>query len=324
MPKYIGIYLLLTLVLISCNIKEDMSNCPGTILIDYTSYSNDILNEIEDDEQVNIYIFDVDSICIEIYTFSYGELRDIDFEFEVPIQYNGLNAVVWHGNDSPDYSDRRMVIGENYENYYLRLNYNIATTDFTRVPSPLWASELEPIEYCASKTRHRVYMTRIHTLFNVNLRQQYPDGSIVELDMDDYLTAIYAQNDVYHTDYSVSRQSHLIEFTNEDELEENTFLDWAHVGTLRITPEMYCSMQITPIDTPLTPISVQGSTEFDLVSFMLQSREDDDLDDSEITDERFLDLNKIWNVDFLLDPSYIALSLNINGWTIWFDDVDLN
>ncbi len=248
MLKHIGIYLSLIIGLISCNIKEDMSNCPGTILLDYTSYPKEILDEIDPDEQVSVYIFDTKGNCCKIYTYTYGELEDINFEFKVPIQYNGLNAVVWHGNDCKSYSCNEMAKGGNYKDFMLQLNYDIATTSFSRVPSSLWAAPLEPIDYCAAITRHRIHMTRVHTRINVNLRQKQVDGSIKELNMDDYQTTIFAKNDIYRTDYTISRQSHELQFNNTEELEQNTYLDWAHVGTLRITPEMDCTMQIAPVD----------------------------------------------------------------------------
>lgn len=300
-----------------------MSNCPGTILLDYTAYSDEILDDIAPDEEVNIYIFDQNNICNKIYTFTYGELQKINYEFEVPIKYNGHNAVVWHGNHSPDYSANRMKIGESLNDFYLRLIYNESSHKFTHVPDPLWASPLEPIDYCASKSRHRIHMTRIHTYVNVNLRQQNVDGSTFEIDMDDYITSIQSQNDVYHTDYSISGQSEMLEFNNAEELAANTFLDWAHVGTLRITPNMYCVLCIAPVGDPDNPISVGGTTKLDLVDYMLQSREADE-ESTEISDQRFLDLNKVWNIDLLLGPGNIAVSLTINGWTIWFDHVDLN
>ncbi len=321
MLKYIYIYLLLVIGLVSCNIKEDMSDCPGTILLDYTSYSDEILDEIEPDEQVSVYIFDTNGICCDIYSYSYGELQAIDYEFRVPIQYNGLYAVVWHGNNSSDY-DITMAKGKSYKDFYLRLNYDLANSHFTHVPPSLWASPIEPIEYCASKSRHRIHMTRIHTEVNVNLRQRMVDGSIKELDMADFRTMIRAQNDVYHTDYTISRQSETLIFTNEDELQEYDFLDWAHVGTLRIMPEAKCLLQIAPLDELDSPIVISGATEVDLVDYMLQSRESS-AEESGVSDQRFLDLNKVWDIDFLLNPAYVAVSLTINGWTIWLDDVNL-
>ncbi len=321
MLKHIGIYLLFAFGLISCNIKEDISDCPGTILLDYTAYSDEILDEIEPDEQVHVYIFDHNDICFKVYQFSYAELEAIDFEFKVPILYNGQNAVVWHGNDAADYKDDNMAIGHSLEEFMLTLNHDLQNKTINHLPSSLWASPLEPIEYCASKSRHRIHMTRIHTRINVNLRQEMPDGSVKEVDMDDYLLTVKSTNNVYHTDYTLCDSCEELTFTNREELDSNSFLDWGHVGTLRVSPDMSCTMQIAPADFPDDPIKVAGSTEFDLTQYMLDSRGKSV--DPEMSDQRYLDLNKIWNVDFTLNPAGVAVKLIINGWTIWLDDVDL-
>ncbi len=309
---------------VSCRIKEDMSKCPGTILLDYTAYSDEVIAEIAPEEEVSVYVFDKNGICCDIITHTYGDLEAIDFEFKVPILYNGLQAVVWHGNDSEDYYNPQMALGQSYEDFSLSLNKEISKNVFTHLTPSLWASPLEPIDYCASKTRHRIHMTRIHTRVNVNLKMKLDDGSFKDINMDDYLVKILSPNDVYHTDYTLCEECEMTEFNNQEQIDKNSFIDWARVGSLRISPDMDCKMQIVQAHNPSKAILVNGSTKFDLVDFMLQSRTANKNNDTEITDQRFLDLNKIWDLDFTIDPStYAAISLTIQGWTMWFDDVNL-
>lgn len=147
-----------------------MSNCPGTILLDYTLYSESILDEIDSNSVVNIYIFDSEDICSDIISYTYGELDKCDFEFEVPITYRNCNALVWHGGSSSEYDDSSMTIGTSLDDFYLKLNHN--GESYSKVTELLWAAPLEEIDFCASKTRHRIYMTRLHTLLNLTLSQR--------------------------------------------------------------------------------------------------------------------------------------------------------
>lgn len=309
--------------LISCNIKEDVSDCPGSMILDYSAYSDEILDEIGSEEQIDVFIFDPTGICVEIYTFTYGELEAQGFEFVVPIEYRNYNAVVWQGLNSESYTSNRMVLCESYENFYTRLVYEAATLSYSKVPESLWATQLEPIEFCAKITRHRVYMTRLHTKVEVNLYQKYSDGSVEELDMEDYLVTIEAQNNVYHTDYTIDKtESVELDYDNKVEVESGQDLRCACVGTLRIAPDMNCVLYVEPKGSTQRTITIGGASEIDLVNYMLATKTD-----SEISDQEFLDLNKVWDIDLVLeanDTGYVAVMLSINGWVVWFSSSDLS
>lgn len=325
----IGLLLFALLGAISCNIKEDMSNCPGSMILDYTAYDDVILDDIGADEQIDVFIFDPNGICIDTYTFTYGALQEVGFEFELPIQYSGYNAVVWQGLNSEHYTSNRMVLGESYENFYLRLVYDTIYSSYSNVPDPLWASPLEPIEFCAKITRHRVYMTRIHTQVNVSLQQSMSDGALADLDVDDFNFTITACNNVYHTDYSISAESILLEYTEEEEDALATFSseeieetdEAAHLGTLRITPDMECSLKIESKEG--RSLTIGGEETLNLVEYMLMTKDSD-----EISDQLFLDLNKVWDINLVIElksgMGYAAVSLSINGWVVWFSSSELS
>lgn len=308
---------------VSCNIKEDMSDCPGRIILDYSAYPDEILDDIAADEQIDLFIFDHSGICIDIRTFTYGALSEQGFEFELPINYRNYNAVVWQGLNSENYTSNRMVLGESYENFYLRLVYDTALDSYSCVPDPLWASPLEPIEYCAKITRHRVYMTRLHTEIDVSVQEKLSDGTLVDLEIDEFRPIIHACNNVYHTDYDVSEESIMLDYTAEDE--PMTLSDDSHicscVGTLRITTDMECKLEVESSDG--TNITIGGNEELDLVEYMLATKTD-----SSISDQVFLDLNKVWEINLIVsklsNDRYISLGISINGWVRWFSSSDLN
>lgn len=310
---------------VSCNIKDDVSNCPGSIILDYSAYSAEILDEIEADEQIDVFVFDTSGICVEVYSFSYGELKEKGFEFEVPITYRNYNAVVWQGLNSDGYTSRRMVLGESYENFYLRLVYESASQSCSDMVDPLWASPFEPIDFCAKITRHRVYMTRLHTDVDLYIQQKMKDGSLVDLNMEDYLVTIEATNNVYHTDYTIDEtQSVEIEYNNAEEIVDGEDMSCGCVGTLRLTPDMDCTMYVESLSSPQRIISVGGNTEIDLVEYMLATKTD-----STLSDQEFLDRNKVWEIYLLVeeqddDTGYVAINININGWVVWFSSNDLN
>lgn len=329
----IGLSLLLFFGAVSCNIKEDISNCPGSIILDYSAYSSEILDDIGADEQIKVFIFDPEGICVDIYSFTYGSLQETGLEFEVPIAYSDHNVVVWQGLESADYTSNRMVVGESYENFYLRLVYDTSTLSFNQVPDPLWASAYEPIEFCAKITRHRIYMTRLHTQVNVSVQQKMTDGSLVSLTTDDFHIAINACNNVYHTDYSIDEGSVALEYNDDEQYDSPAATlsltdEIAEAGTLRITPTMECTLSVEGVDG--SDISIGGSTMLDLVSYMLATKSDDS-----ISDQRFLDLNKVWDLNLIIvessepsDPTvkngYVALSIEINGWVMWFSSSELS
>ncbi len=323
----------------SCNIKEDMSDCPGYILLDYTQYPDEVLEEIDPNEMVNIYIFDEEGICIDIISRSYGQLEAVSFQLTLPMEYNGKSLVVWQGTESEDYEITDMELGHSYDDFYLELE-TLADSSFESAPSSLWASEYQTIEYCAAITRHRIYMTRINTEVNVSLDLRgYDDGVLTWLDMRNFDLTISAVDDTYHTDYTLSGECERVEYNNIEQLERATdAFEWAHLGTLRLETDMRSRLRV---------YSSSGEELFvlDLVQYMLMTKTD-----SSMEDQRFLDLNKIWDITFILEESvptpdpepepepdptpdptpdpdddtgYVLLGLTINGWTTWFDSVDL-
>ncbi len=296
----IGLSLLTLFGVSSCNIKEDMSDCPGRMILDYSAYSDLILDDIAADEQINVFIFDANGICCDIRTFTYGTLCNQGLEFELPITYRGYNAVVWQGLDSEKYESSTMMLGESYDDFYLTLLSE--NSNYTGALAPLWVSPLEPIEYCAKITRHRVYMTRLHTEIRISLQESLTDGSLVELDMNDYSVTIEAANNIYHTDYTISDESSIIQYSN----------DGAELGTLRLMPDMECLLNIEEVDR-----------QIDLIEYMLATKTD-----SSISDQEFLDLNKVWDISLIVKEQsgdgYIAVGIVINGWVKWFSSSDLS
>ncbi len=295
----IGLSLLTLLGVLSCNIKEDISGCKGSMILDYSAYSDVILDDINDDEQINVFIFCPENGCIEILTFTYGELKENGFEFELPITYSGHNAVVWQGLNGDDYDSTSMAMGHTYEEFFL--NLISAANTFKGVPDPLWATQLEPIEFCAKITRHRVYMRRLHTEINVTLQERLSDGTIVDLDPDDYSFRIENANGTYHTDYTIDEGNEMITYVNDEE----------EVGTLRISPDSNCILTIDGLDRKI-----------DLVKYMLDTK-----DNNEISDQEFLDLNKVWDIKIIVKETisgFVAIGLKINGWVVWFSESELS
>ncbi len=324
-----------------------MSDCPGYILLDYTAYSDEVLEDIDPDEMVNIYIFDKDGICIDIKSISYGELKKVGYQLTLPITYNGNSIVVWHGNESEDY-DITMDLGKSYDEFYLELE-TLANNSFERVPSSLWASQYQTIKYCAAITRHRIHMTRIHTEVNVWFKMRgYENGEITALNMQNYVVSIKSKDDTYHTDYNLCPDCDKVTYNNWEQVNEATeYFDCAHTGALRLMSDQECMLYIHNLEGELL-------YTLDLMKYMLLSK-----DDSSITDQRFLDLNKIWDIVLIIDEpepdepeipdpptpptpptppgpgpgpkpdpkpdqGYVLVGLTINGWTIWLDNVDLN
>lgn len=292
--------LLALLGVVSCNIKEDMSDCPGSMILDYSAYSDLILDEIAQSEQIDIFIFDPNGICCDLRTFTYGTLSQMGFEFELPIAYRNYNAVVWHGLESENYDSASMALGESYNDFRLKLLS--ADSSYSGLLDPLWASPLEPIEYCAKITRHRVYMTRLHTDIKVTLQESLTDGTLADLDMNEYTVSIEAANNIYHTDYSLSEQCTQLTYTNQGSM----------VGTLRLTPDMSCTLSVDDVDR-----------QIDLIQYMLATKSD-----STLSDQEFLDLNKVWDITLIVkeqsDCGYVALGIKINGWVVWFSSGELS
>lgn len=296
-----------------------MSNCPGTILLDYTSYSESILDEIDSESVVNIYIFNSEDICADILSYTYAELEKCDFEFEVPITYRNCNALVWHGGGSSEYDDSSMAVGTSLDDFYLKLNHD--GERYSKVTENLWAAPLEAIDFCASKTRHRIYVTRLHTLFNVSLSQRNSlDSSTSALDMSNYLVEVSSKGDVYHRDYTISTLSSDIIYDNDRDITDGEN-QVAQVGILRVDPSSTTTMTITD-KTTAQKVTFGGGSELDLVKYMLATQ---DAFDS-ASEQEFLDLNKVWDISLTVDDSYgyAAITLTINGWTTWFDTADLN
>ncbi len=311
-----------------------MSNCPGSIILDYTAYSSEILDDIGDDEEIDIFIFNPAGICVDMYTYTYGTLEAMGFEFELPITYSDHNVVVWQGLNSENYTSRRMTIGESYENFYLRLVYDTADASYNHVPDPLWASNYEPIEFCAKITRHRVYMTRIHTEIYLKVNCVTDSGNAEALMTDQYNAQIEAVNNVYQTDFTIcDEESIALVYEAESEAAQTLTLsdsqEYATLGTLRITTDEACSLEVELEDGG--KVTIAGQDYLDLVNYMLATKTD-----SSISDQAFLDLNKVWDISLTVvksdagsdDPAaqvgYVALSLQINGWVMWFSSSQLN
>ncbi len=285
---------------VSCNIKEDMSDCPGRMILDYSAYSDLILDDIDASEQIRVFIFDPNGICCDVRDFTYGELQSMGMEFTLPIRYRGYNAVVWHGIESENYDSRSMAIGVSCEDFYLSL---IAQNQSCQgALDPLWASQLEPIKYCAKITRHRVHMVRLHTEIRLTYQEKLADRSLKKIDARKFNATINAADDVYHTDYTISEEDSGMLFKSEGE----------DIGTLRLTPNMDCRLKVEGVDCNL-----------DLIKYMLETKTD-----TSQSNQRFLDLNKVWEITLIVREKpasgYTALGIRINGWVRWFSESDLS
>lgn len=288
---------------VSCNIKEDMANCPGRMILDYSDYPDDVLAAIGDEEQISVFIFDNDDICCDIRTFTYAELRNQGFEFQLPIWYRGYDAVVWQGLNSDAYRKSDMALGMSQADFTLK---QISETSDQQlcvgVPDPLWATDIEPIDYCAKITRHRVYMRRLHTEVQLRLQERFSSGNIVDIDPSKYTAKIVSRNSTYRTDYTLCDKCPRM--TNINDMEE--------VGTLRIMTDRSCILSVGGVDR-----------EIDLVKYMLQTKMD-----ATQSDQLFLDLNKVWDITLIVKESigggYAAVGININGWVTWFSESGLS
>ena len=297
----------------SCNIREDMSDCFGYIVLDYSLYADWSLDDIEAGTEVELFLFNTDSICYDILRYSFEELEKESFVIPIPISCADRYALVWHGHKSKQYNREKMILGNRMSDFILELKTE--NNFYSQIMDPLWASNPKEAMFCTENSTFTMPMVRIPNLLNISLSSI--SGTKKQLlDMNKYDVTVVAANNIYNIDYNVHPNSTKINYSIAEIATTENKGNYAKVGLKRLEVTADCKMYITNIETG-ERISIAGNDHIDQIKYLLEgvSANDDK--------QQFLDVNHVWDIHFAIDNNNTAISLTVNDWTVWFNNTDL-
>ena len=297
----------------SCNIREDMRDCFGYIVLDYSLYADWSLDDIEAGTEVELFLFNTDSICYDILRYSFEKLEKESFVIPIPISCADRYALVWHGHKSKQYNREKMILGNRMSDFILELKTE--NNFYSQIMDPLWASSPKEAMFCTENSTFTMPMVRIPNLLNISLSSI--SGTKKQLlDMNKYDVTVVAANNIYNIDYNVHPNSTKINYSIAEIATTENKGNYAKVGLKRLEVTADCKMYITNIETG-ERISIAGNDHIDLIKYLLEgvSANDDK--------QQFLDVNHVWDIHFAIDNNNTAISLTVNDWTVWFNNTDL-
>jgi hypothetical protein len=294
--------LLLSAILTSCDITDSLKNCDRFLRFSYI-YNMENKELFHDQvECVYVYIFDKNGKYVTtLKEEDATALQSPDYKMPVPYSYNDYQAVVWAGKVTDSYALPIMNVGDSMDKLTLSLASGNASSSNL---ASLWHGGVVQLTYPDDNGfEQTIPLIRDTNTFNVSLLSNDKDFDSSQFDVQivsdngkyNASNDIISNGDVNYTPYSSSN---------------GTF----NLSTLRLTTDTKVYMKIIDKATG-KPISIDGSTTIDLVQFLLKTKPDG------MSDQEYLDRQYIWNLSFNIHY-LVTISITVNGWTYWFQNVD--
>ena len=305
-----------SIVLYSCT-KEDLKECSLQLQLKYDySMEDEVMNFVD------LYVFDKQDKFIELLQVDLPKFTD-NYKIAVPHYYKDKTLVVWAGETRESYSTSPLQVGDAMDSLMLK-HVTIDNTS-TQKLSNLFHGGEELMTFDGVNHTHTIDFTRTDNRINLSLQDANNKNMEIEGKYDVKLTAC---NAVYSSDHMIASNSPRItylptNYASTPKRETRTKQTSAHLHTLRLHELYREDVKLTIYNTEQQQyITFGGEPELKLIEYLLQTTP------NETSAQAYLDNKSEWNISFAVAEDApgdkdIALNITINGWVIWFNDIEL-
>lgn len=260
---------------------------------------------------VKVFLFSAEGKYLRTLTESGEALKTPGYRMPIPYGLRGSTAVVWAGKTERFYSLPAMSAGDPIEK--LTLKYEPAGNASTNHLDTLWHSgplTLFPEGYTGNTETAGLVRNTNDVTVSIS-RGNTP------LDVSDFDIVIRSADGTYNYKNEPSDINRAIVYRpcpGEDIPEAGGCLH-----TLRFVKGQHITFSVTEKSTG-TPVDIGGSTQIDLIDYLLLSKPEG------MGDQEYLDRRYLWDIRIALGTgteAYLALCITINNWVYWFHPTDL-
>lgn len=302
------VMLTLTTVLLSaCNIYEDRS-CPPMHVefkYDYNMFYQNLF--AEQCNKIELFIFNDKGILVERIAEEGNRLKDINYKMPVRLNDGAYTFMAWGGHKD-SYSLHSAVIGATSITE-MTLRLNSIDNHSKKKLEPLWNGT--PISVSVRNGHGGIEtINLIKNTKHLNITLHSKNESF---NAEDVAIEVKCANGSYLYDNSKADDTEIIyspfQAENKTELEASFAID-----LLRLVKGDKAMLSI--IDKK-TGKSMLPTDDIDLIDLLLKTIP------YGMSAQEYLDREAIWDFSLYTKESFIAIMIQINGWTVWSQDNEL-
>lgn len=313
LTRSVGLYIaLLTLLLSSCDmLHDDMYDC-GLYLsfkYDYNMKKMDLFAEKV--KRVDVFFFDKNGILQE-HIFAEGSiLADPEYRMDISgLKRGDYQVITWAGLSS-DYELLFQKAETQLEEFILRLNYEEVLRDgvYFNEQSDLWyGSTTIKANYWDNRTQN-IDLIKNTNFFHISLQN---DGELLNKEqLQKYTFQIITDNGEYDYKNNPYTEQELIYGPHSYNTDENRGV--VNLNTMRILEKQPARLLIHTSDGKII-------ADIDLMHYIKESSFQGE--GVGMTFKEYLDRQDHFYIHLNIQ-SYMAVSITINGWTIWLQGVEI-
>ncbi len=294
-------------LLSSCNIYEDNSDCPMyvTFKYDYNMLYEDLLQS--QCERVELFIYNQNGILQHIIDKSQSSNKYDAFKIPLNLSAGTYTLMAWAGRKESYQIKNNIINTSRIEDLILSMNDQDGHSSHEL--EPLWYGT--PITFTIKQAYGHKELIDLHkntnriTISITDLNQS--------IDKDDIDVIIKAKNSTYdynnNTIEGTTIQYHPFE---NKEIENNKVAYTCDVLRLRNSENTFLSVIDKKTQNSLLP-----KDSIDMVELLMKTKP------AHMSQQEYLDRQDIWNIDLYVKEQYIAVMIQVNEWTVWIQDNEL-
>lgn len=293
-------------VLTSCNIWEDNSNCAMHIQFkyDYNMLQQNLFPTQCD--KVELFVFNADGKLIQRIVEEGEALKNQDYAMPLHLDAGNYTLMAWAGHKS-SYALTNANNGSSLHEMILDLNHK--DYNWQQPLEPLWNGTPIPLSIENTYGEKRT-INLIKNTNRLNLKLYSKDN---DFNANDVEIRIKSANGSYHYDNSPADKKSI---TYRPFKEEN-------LNGKEAAYSIDCLRLVDGEDVKLSVInkktgeSMLPTREIDLIDFLLKTKPQG------MGRQEYLDREDTWNFSLYTKQAFIAIMIQINGWIVWSQDDEL-
>lgn len=306
--KFVALLLPVT-VCSSCNVlHDDLSKCDFYLrfIYDYNMERQDFF--AAQVSEVQVFVFDPQGGYVQTLTEKGEALRQSGYRMYVPYDQKGNTFVVWAGKTGTYYTLPTLQAGDPISKLTLSYNPREDTSD-ARL-DPIWHSGPWVMTFPEEQeTTQTVSLVRTTNDIRVTLHE---NNSTVA-DPARFEIALTGANNACDYTHALLNPCRTLTYAPSPIAATST-ATWLY--TMRLVEGNELRFSVVEKATGRA-VTMDGEKSIELTRFLLKTKPEG------MGIQEYLDRRYEWDIDLNYDPaSYLALSITINGWKLWFQSTD--
>ena len=306
--KFVALLLPVT-VCSSCNVlHDDLSECDFYLrfIYDYNMERQDFF--AAQVSEVQVFVFDPEGGYVQTLTEKGEALRQSGYRMYIPYDQKGNTLVVWAGKTGTYYTLPTLQPGDPISK--LTLSYNPGRETSDALLDPVWHSGPAVMTFPEEQeTTQTVSLVRTTNNLKVSLRE----NNSTPADPARFEITLTGANNACDYTHALLSPCRTLTYAPSP-VATASMAAWLYTMRLVEGNPLYFSVVEKATGRPVT---IDGKDSIDLTEYLLKTKPDG------MGAQEYLDRRYEWEIGLNYDPaSYLALSITINGWTLWFQNAD--